>query len=121
MTSTLIKTRLLVMRPDQPHETLERDLPEEPSYQELRDIITPLLDGAALEHVYVLADFAGGTDFKRADMFVDEMSLVRRLPRNEAATVIYRRNSMLREPGKDPESMSWIAGPAVLFDRVVWF
>jgi hypothetical protein len=42
------------------------------------------------------------------------------LPRNEAATLIYRRNAMLHQGVKDPEEVSFIVGPAVLFDRIVW-
>jgi hypothetical protein len=42
------------------------------------------------------------------------------LPRNENATVIYRRNALLRQGVKDPETLPWIAGPAVLFERIVW-
>lgn len=118
-------TKLLIMRPEQPHESAEHDLPREPGYHKLKEILTPLLDGAPLEHVSVLADFNGGLDFKPADMFVvDEMGHVRAggpLPRNEAATLIYRRASLLQRPGTDPESLPHIVGPAVLFSRRVWF
>jgi hypothetical protein len=55
------------------------------------------------------------------DMFVDEDSHGRERPRNEAATTIYRANALRQFPGTDPESLPWIAGPAVLFDRRVWF
>jgi len=59
-------TKLLIMRPDQPHETREVDPPRDPGYHKLREVLTPLLDGAELEHVAVLADFAGGLNFKPA-------------------------------------------------------
>ena len=66
------------------------------------------------------ADFAGGADYRRADMFVDELGHQKQLMRNGAATVIYRRNAMLRPQVSDAESLSFIVGPAVLFNRVVW-
>lgn len=119
-----MQTRLLVMRPDQPHKVIRVDLPREPGYHALRDLLTPLLDGAPLEHVAVLADFSGGTDFKRADMFVDELGHVRDdgpLPVNGAATAIYRRAALRHSPGTDPDTLPTIVGPAVLFDRIVWF
>jgi hypothetical protein len=54
-------------------------------------------------------------------MFVDEDGHGRERPRNEAATTIYRANWLRQHPGVDPETLPWIAGPAVLFDRRVWF
>lgn len=117
----MTKTRLLIMRPGKPHETVEIDLRREPGYDKLREVLTPLLDGADLEHVSVLADFDGGTDYQRHDMFVDETGQLKSLPRNEAATAIYRRNALRRRPGTDPEDLPCIVGPAVLFDRIVWF
>jgi hypothetical protein len=118
-------TKITIMRPDQAHDGREFDLPREPGYHKLREILTPLLDGAELEHVSVFADFAGGTNYKRADMFVDDRGLLKNLPRNEAATLIYRRaNQMGRSsapPLADPEQLSFICGPAILFNRIVWF
>jgi len=117
----LLPTKLLIMRPDQPHETREVELPRDPGYDRLRALLDPLLDGGNLEHVSVLADFAGGLNFKPADMFVDDDGHSKGLPRNETATVIYRRNWLLRHPDVDPESIPFIVGPAVLFHRRVWF
>lgn len=120
-----MKTRLLIMRPDQPHESREIDLPREPGYDALDKLLRPLLDDNHLERVAVLSDFAGGTDYQPADMFVDEMGSVKALPRNEAATLIYRRATMLGRTGvkkpKDHEDLPAIYGPAILFDRRVWF
>lgn len=122
---TLIKTKMLVMRPGRSPETLERDLPGQPKYEVLRDLLTPLLDGAYLERVKVLADFEGGTNYDVLDMFVDEEGLLNGLPRNDAATAHYRRATMMgRTPipvPDDPESIPYVVGPAVLFDRRVWF
>lgn len=120
-----MKTCICIMRPDQPHESRELDLPGKPGYAGLKDLLKPLLDGADLERVAVLADFSGGTDYQPTDMFVDEMGTLKRLPRNEAATAIYRRATMMGRSGapkpKDPEDLPAIYGPAILFDRRVWF
>jgi hypothetical protein len=115
-----METRLLVMKPDQPNERRTFELPMNPSYDELVDLVKLLIGCEHFEHVSVLSDFAGGLAFKRADMFVDEMGHQKRLPRNEAATIIYRRNALMHQGVKDPETLSWIAGPAVLFERRVW-
>ena len=115
-----MKTLMLIMISDQPHETREVDMVRYPDYPTLRDLLTPILDCKYIEHVSVLADFNGGVDFRRADMFVDEDGHARRRPKNGAATAIYRRNALLHQGVKDPETLSWIAGPAVLFNRIVW-
>lgn len=121
----MMKTRYRIMRVGQPDEVAETDLPEEPGYIKLRDIIAPLLDRGALEHVSVLADFDGGERYRALDMFVDDCGLLKNLPRNEVATAIYRRaNQMGRSLGPkvhDPEMLNFIVGTAVLFDRRVWF
>lgn len=122
----VLRTRILVMRPDAPHETRAVELPgtgegfAESTYQALKQIVEPIV-GHPLEHVTVLADFAGGFEFKRADMFVNEYGHEAMLPRNEAATKIYRRNALLNQGYSDPEELPWIAGPAVLFEHIVWF
>jgi hypothetical protein len=121
----LIPTRYIVMRPEQSHESATVEWPREPSYAQLRAAIGPLLDGGDIERVSVLADptFSKGTreTWKPLDMFVDEDGHSKGLPRNEAATLIYRRNWLLQHPETDPESMPHIVGPAVLFSRRVWF
>jgi hypothetical protein len=115
-----METRILLMRPGEPNATRTFELPEWPGYHELNELMQLLIGCENLEHVTVLADFAGGLAFKRADMFVDEIGHQKRLARNEAATIIYRRNALLNQGVKDPEELSWIAGPAVLFERRVW-
>jgi hypothetical protein len=118
-----MKTKMLIMRPDQPHETREIEFPEPfgPSYGLLKGIVEDIV-GHPMEHVTVLADFSGGLQFKRADMFVNEMGhlSIPPLPRNEAATILYRRNALLYQGYNDPEDLPWIAGPAVLFRDIVW-
>ena len=96
-----VTTRLLIMTPDEPNESRAVELPQQPTYGELRAVIEPLLGCEDFEHVSVLADFAGGLKFRRSDMFVDEMGHQKGLPRNEAATAIYRRNALLHQGVKE--------------------
>ena len=109
--------KILIYRPGsaQPEER-DVQLAANPSYQQLRDLITPLLDGGDLEHVSVL--FEG----RRADMFVDELGHVKNPPlrMNKAATAIYRASKMKQQPHIDPEELNWIAGPAIVFSEIVW-
>ena len=86
-----------------------------PTLKELHDTVEPHLGGNGMEHVLVL--LAG----RPADMFVDEIGVLKGLPRNEKATLIYRANWMARHPKCDRETLPWIAGAAVLFYRRVWF
>jgi hypothetical protein len=108
-------TTITIMRPGLPDQSRPVELADQPGYPSLVAIIRPLLDGCDLEHVTVLH---GG---KRTDMFVDEMSSVKGLPRNEPATAIYRNNWLTQHPEEAPEGLPAIYGPAVLFSRRVWF
>ncbi len=114
-------TAYTIFRADQEPEQAEADLPAQPGYAALAALIEPILDGAPLEHVAVL--YEG----ERRDMFVDELGAVALttrgpLPRNEAATTIYRNRWLSQHPGADPESIPAIYGTAVLFTgRQVWF
>lgn len=107
---------VLILRPDGTRETRTLGLHEMPPAIPLRDVVRELLGiGAAWpEHVAVLHEG------RRADMFVHEDGHGERLPRNEAATAIYRAWHLSQNPGEDPEASPWIAGPAVIFDRIVW-
>lgn len=100
------------------------DLPEKPSFERLAEFLIPLLN-ADFERVKVLADFRGGNDFIPLDMFVDERGGPKRLPRNEAATTLYRRANLMGRtpcaPVRDPEHLAFISGTAILFSRRVWF
>lgn len=110
-----MKTRYTVYRVGAEPVDAEVNWPAEPSYQEIKALIRALLDGAHMEHVSVL--YEG----KRADMFVDDEGMNKRLPRNEVPTRIYRGNWLAQHPGTEPESMSAIHGTAILFHRRVWF
>lgn len=115
-----MKYRAVIMKPEQPNETVEFDMGYNPSVNDLHRALDPILGTSNFEHVSVLADFSGGAKFKRADMFVDENGHAKDMWRNKNATAIYRRYAMKREMIKDPEQLPWIAGPAVLFERIVW-
>lgn len=108
-------TSYTVYRVGRDPETAEADIPEQPGYDALKSIIVPLLDGAPLEHVTVLHEG------DRRDMFVDECGAINGLPRNDAATAIYRNNWLTQHPSTNPEDMPAIYGTAILFSRRVWF
>lgn len=108
-------TAYLILTPEGQRETRQADLPDQPHYTELAEIIRPLLDHAFFEHVSVLHEG------KPHDMFVDETGALKGLRRNEAATTIYRNNWMTQHPECDPESLPAIYGTAVLFLSRVWF
>jgi len=95
------------------HEVL---MEERPRYDDLRSLVEPHLGGARLMHVRVLCPFTG----EWTDMFVDEMGALRRLPRNDTATRIYRNGFLSKRPDDDPEKLPYIAGAAVVFLRPIW-
>ena len=119
----LIATRIMILRPDAPPEIETLALPDDPTYLDLAKLLTPYLEGM-LEHVAVLADFSGGIDYQPADLFVHERGRLLALPRNDAATVLYRRATMMGHTflaiPAHAEELPWIAGVAVLFERRVW-
>lgn len=112
-----MKTEILIMIPNQPVE--RREVEVAATYFRLAELLEPIV-GGGIEHVTVLADFNGGEDFKRADMFVNEVGMLLDCIRNEEATAIYRRNALMHHGVTDPESLPYIAGPAVLFRDIVW-
>jgi hypothetical protein len=95
------------------HEIL---LAKKPVYEDLRRLVEPHLSGARLMHVRVLCPELGDW----TDMFIDDMGALKRLPRNDTATAIYRNSFLSRNPNDDPEKLPYIAGPAVVFLRPVW-
>lgn len=117
-------TKILIMRPDEPHETRNVTLPplgDANFLKALHALLDPILGTSDVEHVTVFADFSGGTDYAYTDMFVDECGQLKSLPINGVATDIYRRNWLLHEkdPGP-PDDLPTIAGPAVLFRDPFW-
>lgn len=94
-------------------------MPADPGYVHLQRAIGPLV-GGPIEHVAVLADIWGGTNYRRSDMFVHERGGLIGLPVNAAATVIYLRAHLTRHPDADLDELPKIHGTAVLFERIVW-
>lgn len=119
----LIKTRYRIIGQDGATSEHVCELPAEPTYEQLRRYVGPALGGAWMERVRVFADYDGGTQLGYTDMFVDESFATRDdYTRNVIATALYRANVLVHEEGiSDPESLPEIRGPAVLFDRPVWF
>jgi len=117
----IVPTTMTVILPDGTRRERIVQLKRDPSYDELAAVIDPELargDGIKrwLERVAILTE-AG----KLGDMFVDETGAIDRLPRNEEATTHYRRNWLKRFPECHPEELDAIYGPAILFDRRVWY
>lgn len=111
-----VRTGYTILYVDRKSESGEIKWPHEPSYILIKGLVEPIV-GGLLEHVSVLHNG------RRTDMFVDEMGHVGDggpKPRNEAATTIYRAWSMSQNPTQDPEGLPWIAGTAIIFDRIIW-
>jgi hypothetical protein len=97
------------------------EMAEQPTYNEINALVRPLISTMLtthdyIEHVTVLHEG------ERRDMFVDEQGEAKNLPRNEAATTVYRNNWLTAHPKADPESIPYVYGDAVLFtSRQIWF
>lgn len=115
MTNATPSTDYLLINVDGTEERRSAELPADPGYRALADLVDPILGVLAWEQVTVL--FNG----EPCDMFVDEVGAITGLPRNERATAIYRANALAQHPGTDPESLPAIYGRVVLFTRRVWF
>ena len=90
------------------------------SYDAIKAVMDPILgEGQWFEHVTVW--WTG----QQLDMFVDENGHARGLSRNEKATEIYRSAMMMGKTGlpipKDPEAIAFVVGPAVLFEKRIWY
>jgi hypothetical protein len=79
-----------------------KDNPDEPSYGELKRLLVPILSGPLphiarkFERVSIHGHPAPVNDCP-VDMFVDDMSAREGMQLNDAATVLYWMNSILRE------------------------
>jgi hypothetical protein len=109
-----MKTVFQVIPPVGPPRVSSVDWPEAPTYDQIKALVQPLI-GADIEHVWVTSP-AG----HRISMFVDASGAGVR-PVNPLATLEYRRGWMLAHPKDNPDSLPMIYGPAVLFDRRVWY
>ena len=109
-----MKTTYTIYRVGEKPETCEVDWPEEPGYHRIDKLVRPLLDGANLEHVTVLHNG------ERADLFVDDVGLIKGLFRNPEASEIYQAAAIARRPDADRSTLPSIYGTAILFARIVW-
>jgi hypothetical protein len=107
-----------------PDATLQRghiDWPQSPTLDQIKALVEPIV-GSPTEHVRVLdpdSVLFPERDPVYLDMFVDELGHNRMKARNEAATAFYRAN-WLHHEGGEPDDLPWIAGTAIVFDRIVW-
>lgn len=122
----MYRYRYTVIRPDGTTECGTVNWPADPSVEAIGKLVRPIIGGGPIEHVRILdpakaeAPMVSRADYR--DMFVDEMGLVGDPPaaRNATATILYRANWLRVHPEDDPEDLPYIAGTAVVFDRVVW-
>ena len=108
-------THFDILIPGSPIETREVELAADPGYDAIARVLAPWFGKTEFEHVNIL--MPDRTTY--SDMFVDEMGHPKGLPANDAATVHYVRNAQVHHiPGWEDV---WIAGPAIVFHRRVWF
>lgn len=88
--------------------------PARPGLNRIKEMVEPLLGGGGLMHMSVLLDG------KERDMFVDDAT-TEGFEVNEQATKIWHTTYLTRFPKADSKTLPWVYGPAVLFDRQVWF
>jgi len=114
----LIPTRITVYRPGLPPEPRTFLFQEHPSVIDLRRLL--LVDDLLwAKNYYERVRVWHGGEY--LDLFVDETGALKDLPRNEAATTIYRANAIAHMPDvKDPEELDAVFGVAILFHRRVW-
>ena len=118
-----MKTEYTIYRPGASEpESHTVELPAEPTYDQLSALVRPLLNGGWIERVRVLLNANDPeAEPEYSDMFVDEDGHLKNLPRNDAATALYRANWLKQHPGTPPESLPVIVGVAIVFSRPVWF
>lgn len=116
-----MRTGYRIIQVDGTETRAEVDWPRDPGLERITGLVRPIVGCQHVERVAVL------DGDKAVDMFVDENGRASFLPReqwkprNETATRIYRAHWLKHHPGTDPETLSWIAGVAVIFARRVWF
>jgi hypothetical protein len=93
----------------------------QPRPEELDRVVCPLLGHAAdLRHVPLLWSEQPDRPTSPRDLFVDDLALIKRLPRNDRAIAIFYCRYLSEHPDVDPEKLMrerYLAGPAVLFDH----
>ncbi len=106
----------VVYDPDGAERAGQARLDINPSVREVKQALSQFISGE-IEHVTIMRP---NSNDGAADMFVDEMGVMKGLPRNEKATELYRAWWLYHHPHDDPESLPWIAGVAIVFDELVW-
>ena len=120
----MITVHFTLIAPELPNQSGSADFQKQPDFVEIERLACPLLNCARMEHLEVLSDYSGGMDWKDADMFVDMDADEKLLEFNNNATIIYRRafiQQYQHTPGFDPEKLSAVFGPAILFKERVWY
>ena len=133
MNDDLIKTRWQLI--PVVGELVENEVmwPEKPSIQQIHQLVDGLLRTREIECLLVLAAFDAVKDpdnLQLLHMFVDELARDKDLPLNPTATAIFETltwekrgwaATSKQRAMPELEDNFYIAGPAVLFDRQVWF
>ena len=109
-----MKTKMTLIYPSGQTLAKEVYLPAEPNLDQLYHACGGVIPKGYLEHVRIITD-----DDEVVSMLVHESGHMERLAYNAVATEHYRRNAV--RSGANAEGLPWIVGPAVLFDRIVWF
>lgn len=95
------KTRYALIKPEFPVEKLllsfqydegVKFAKRQPGYDGIKEFLSPIFPGANFEHVSIITP-----ETRVGDMFVDDMGLLKGLPVNPVATVIYWTNYIRRE------------------------
>lgn len=103
------------------------DLPEQPTFEQIKNIVQPYFPGAHFEHVKAWwPELVGGVVTRenhtaaQVSMFVDEEGRLKRLQYNEAAHKIYATATMINHPHTTLYDVEPIVGVAIVFHRNVW-
>jgi hypothetical protein len=121
-----METKIEVIGVDGIARLITLDMPRQPGFGEISAIVNPYLQvpGKSAAYMERVTVWHNG---EYLDMFVDDMGAIKRLPVNEAATLIYHANMIAHaehfEHCLTPDTSDWpkIHGVAVLFHRRVWF
>jgi hypothetical protein len=95
--------------------TMDAPASEADADREVRRQLKPLyFKTCTIERVAVIAND------ERVDMYVCELGAIKRMQCNDVATKLFRDTVLMGTPSKEPEMLPHIAGPVVVFDRVIW-
>lgn len=90
------------------------ELPDEPSFEDVRPAIERFLGNVPMEHIKLKVDG------QPRDMFVDPLAEMKDLPINNMATAFYRADFMTKHPETSEDSLPRVHGVAVIFDQLLW-